>query len=424
MARRAAKTSGVAPTKTSRRRLDARGARTNRPALQLELPFDESRDHAPRGDERLQAGEFFAGIGLVRLALEQAGISVAFANDIDRDKRAMYVTNFGPRDFHLGDVRALSTDHLPTCDLFTASFPCNDLSVAGAMRGLNSGQSSAFWGFLQVLQGLESRRPPLIMLENVPGFLLSEQGRDLRQALLALNDLGYAVDVLMVDAAYFVPQSRLRLFVVAKRLDAPAALDQAAPPGVSTTRPKPLVEFIQANPDVRWDLAELPELAVERRTLTSILERLPEDDPAWWSPERTDYFMSQLSDRHRAVAETMIAGKRSSYATAFRRVRRGKTMAELRTDGLAGCLRTPRGGSGRQILFKAGGGRRQVRLLTPRECARLQGVPDSYRIETSFNQALFGFGDAVCVPAVGWIARHYLAPWLRRRRDESQARGG
>jgi DNA (cytosine-5)-methyltransferase 1 len=85
-------------------------------------------------------------------------------------------------------------------------------------------------------------------------------------------------------------------------------------------------------------------------------------------------------------------------------------MAELRTDGIAGCLRTPRGGSGRQILFKAGKGHYKVRLLTARECARLQGVPDDYVIDVTLNKALFGFGDAVCVPAVEWIAKHYLTP--------------
>jgi DNA (cytosine-5)-methyltransferase 1 len=84
-------------------------------------------------------------------------------------------------------------------------------------------------------------------------------------------------------------------------------------------------------------------------------------------------------------------------------------MAELRTDGIAGCLRTPRGGSGRQILFKAGKGEYFVRLLTPRECARLMGA-DDYRISGSLNQALFGFGDAVCVPVIEWIAGNYLNP--------------
>src|SRR5204862_7551913 len=95
-------------------------------------------------------------------------------------------------------------------------------------------------------------------------------------------------------------------------------------------------------------------------------------------------------------------------------MRNAKSMAELRTDGIAGCLRTPRGGSGRQILFKAGKGKFQVRLLTARECARLQGVPDSYVINVPLNKALFGFGDAVCVPAVEWITKHYLTPVARQ----------
>ena len=84
-------------------------------------------------------------------------------------------------------------------------------------------------------------------------------------------------------------------------------------------------------------------------------------------------------------------------------------MAELRTDTIAGCLRTPRGGSGRQILFAAGKGRYAARLLTPRECARLMGA-DDFKITVPLNQALFGFGDAVCVPVIRWIAENYLTP--------------
>ena len=116
-----------------------------------------------------------------------------------------------------------------------------------------------------------------------------------------------------------------------------------------------------------------------------------------------------MSPKHRAQTEAMIHGSRTSYGTVFRRIRNGKSMAELRTDGVAGCLRTPRGGSGRQILVAAGKGRFAVRLLTPRECARLMGA-DKFVIKASLNQALFGFGDAVCVPVIEWIARNYLNP--------------
>ena len=102
-------------------------------------------------------------------------------------------------------------------------------------------------------------------------------------------------------------------------------------------------------------------------------------------------------------------GKQTTYGTVFRRIRNDRSMAELRTDGIAGCLRTPRGGSGRQILFAAGRQRFAVRLLTPRECARLMGA-DNFVIRVPLSQALFGFGDAVCVPVVEWMARHYLNP--------------
>jgi DNA (cytosine-5)-methyltransferase 1 len=146
--------------------------------------------------------------------------------------------------------------------------------------------------------------------------------------------------------------------------------------------------------------------------LIDVIEQLTDEDAAWWNEERTAYFMNQLSEKHAAAASEMIAGSRDSYATAFRRVRNGRSMAELRTDGIAGCLRTPRGGSGRQILFKAGRGRRQVRLLSARECARLQGVPDSFRINVRLNQALHGFGDAVCVPVVAWLVEHSIKPLL------------
>jgi DNA (cytosine-5)-methyltransferase 1 len=116
-----------------------------------------------------------------------------------------------------------------------------------------------------------------------------------------------------------------------------------------------------------------------------------------------------MSERHSKIVREMKARRKWSFATAFRRVRKGRSMAEIRVDGVAGCLRTPRGGSGRQILIKAGYGKVFVRLLTPRECARLMGA-DDFVIDTSLNKALFGFGDAVCVPVIQWIGENYLNP--------------
>lgn len=366
------------------------------------------RGRKSRPQPIFRAAEFFAGIGLVRLALEAQGWRVVFANDIDPDKLEMYAKNFGREDFQLGDIHKLAARDLPDCDLFTASFPCNDLSIAGAWEGLNGKESSAFWGLVRLLTDLGERRPGMVMLENVVGFLQSRGGQDFETALLALNKLGYTADAFILNAVHWVPQSRARLFVVARADDGrernPFAME-------SDTRPDALFEFINLHQNIRWDIRELPRLPRPRARLKDVLQDLPNDDSHWWSRDRAEYLFGQFSDRHLMAARLMMGQKAWQYATVFRRVRKGRSMAELRTDGIAGCLRTPRGGSGRQILFKAGMGRYQVRLLTARECARLQGVPDSYTIDgIALNQALFGFGDAVCVPAIEWIAKNYLNP--------------
>ena len=351
--------------------------------------------------------EFFAGIGLVRLGLDASGWGVVYANDIDETKQAMYEANFGGEDFHRDDVHLVPSASVAESTLFTASFPCNDLSVAGARAGLEGEQSSAFWGFYRILDELGEKRPPFILLENVPGFLTSHNGRDFQTVLLALTKLGYVCDAFMLNAMSFVPQSRARLFVVGKVARVGCTTGTFGP---SEVRPKRLIEFINSHPNIDWDLWALPDPPHTSKRLESIVEDLPADSPEWWNDKRTKYFMGQISDRHMRIVSERIRAHKYSYATAFRRVRQGRSMAELRFDGIAGCLRTPRGGSGRQILFKAGCGEYQVRLLTPRECARLQGVADDYKIVGSTNQALFGFGDAVCVPVIEWIADHYFTP--------------
>ena len=356
--------------------------------------------------------EFFAGIGLVRIGLERGGWQTAFANDIEEDKWAMYQDNFGNAgEFALGDIHSLSPDQIPSVALATASFPCNDLSLAGARAGLAGLQSSAFWGFVDLLKKMNERRPPIVLLENVTGFLTSNNGEDFHDALLALNRLGYAVDAFIIDASRFVPQSRQRLFVVGtkNRCSAPLMTSETSQFYQSDTRPLALADFILWHPEIDWRIRRLPALPTRSLKLTDILESLSPNSKMWWSVDRALYLLNQMSPKHRAEAESMIQGSRTSYGTVFRRVRNGKSMAELRTDGIAGCLRTPRGGSGRQILFAAGKGRFAVRLLTPRECARLMGA-DDFVIRVPLNQALFGFGDAVCVPVIEWVAKNYLNP--------------
>ena len=356
--------------------------------------------------------EFFAGIGLMRIGLERAGWDIAFANDIECDKWQMYKDHFGDTgEFILDDVHNLKSSQVPTVSLATASFPCNDLSLAGARHGLAGVQSSAFWGFIDVLKAIkqEHRLPPMVLLENVTGFLTSNGGLDFEDAIVALNDLGYAVDAFIIDAARFVPQSRQRLFVVGIKTRKNCAFNETPGFYESAVRPHALASFILLHPDIDWRIRELPDLPKRTKCLDDILEELPLNSQMWWSRQRCDYILSQMSCKHSAQAKDMICGDSIRYGTIFRRVRNGKSMAELRIDGVAGCLRTPRGGSGRQILFVAGKGRFSVRLLTPRECAHLMGA-DDFVLKVSLNQALFGFGDAVCVPVIEWIGKNYLNP--------------
>jgi DNA (cytosine-5)-methyltransferase 1 len=358
--------------------------------------------------------EFFSGIGLMRMGLELAGWQAVFANDIDEDKCKMYTDHFGDKgELYAGDIHELDVDLVPNIILATASFPCNDLSLAGARQGLAGKQSSAFWGFVEVLTKMGDRRPPIVMLENVIGFLTSHNGNDFRDALLALNQLNYAVDAFIIDAARFVPQSRQRLFVIGTKSAKAKFVNEPPSFYASECRPPALADFVYWNPDINWQIRELPPLPSSEKKIVDILENIPAVSDMWWCKKRAEYLLNQMSPKHRAEAESMIQGSRIKHGTVFRRVRHGKSMAELRTDGIAGCLRTPRGGSGRQILFAAGRGQFAVRLLTPRECARLMGA-DNFTIRASLNQALFGFGDAVCVPVIEWIGGNYLNPVLER----------
>lgn len=379
-------------------------------AIQYE-PRTDSRTAAPR------FAEFFAGIGLMRLGLEAAGWRVNWANDIDATKYELYDAHFGDASehFRLSDVHDIEPSDIPDVELATASFPCTDLSLAGGRKGIHAGESSAFWGFIDAVAGMKTL-PPLVLLENVTGFLTSHGGRDFQQAMTALNRLGYSVDPFILNARWFVPQSRARLFVVGR-------LGRASDSGSveeSRIRPASLVRFIRKHPDIEWNVADIPEPPKESgQLLWDILDDLPNTAKEWWSKDRVDYLHDQMSDRHRAQVDSLISKRRFSYGTVFRRVRkqsdgRKRSMAEVRFDGIAGCLRTPKGGSGRQIVIKAGYGKLRARLLTARECARLMGAED-FTISGSLNDSLFGFGDAVCASAVEWIARNYLTPAINKQ---------
>lgn len=361
--------------------------------------------------DRLKVAEFFAGIGLVRAGLEQAGFTVSWANDFAPAKKEMYEGHFGTSaDFALGDVNNVKVDALPEdLDLAWASFPCTDLSLAGSRKGLAGKQSGTFWKFASLMKELREKgaQPRVVALENVHGLATSHGGDDMAALIKELNCLGYSVDVISIDARRFVAQSRPRIFIVGA-LDVPAEQDES----VNDLRPAWL-QHIYADEMLRTHRAVLPALPEPMSDgLAEYIETMSSNDERWWDKERSQKFLDSLSEVQEERLKVLRRGENFIYRTAYRRTRGGVPTWEIRADGIAGCLRTPGGGSSKQAVVKAGRGRVQVRWMTAREYANLMGAPDYTLDGLRNNQILFGFGDAVCVPAVEWLAENYLKPLI------------
>lgn len=362
--------------------------------------------------------EFFAGGGMARRGLG-AGWRCLFANDLDPAKCAAYRANFGGEDLIERDIGALTAADLPAvrADLAWASFPCQDLSLAGARAGLAGARSGVFFAFWRLLRtlGAAGRAPRLIVIENVAGLLTSNNGADFRVIVETLAADGYGVSALMVDARAFAPQSRPRLFIFG--FSAPPT-PTPAPTGPDAFTPPALLANVAAlAPEAarvwRW-LTPRPQ---SRRNLA--LADIVDRHAPGWSRAEGRAALAQMSARQRAVVETLRKDGGVHIGAGFRRIRieNGKRVQrfEARFDGVAGCLRTPAGGSSRQMLLKIDNGAVSARLLSPREAARAMGLPDDYALPERATAALKLVGDGVSPPVVRWIADTILEPALSRK---------
>ena len=360
---------------------------------------------------RLRVAEFFAGVGLVRKALEASGFEVVFANDISRDKYNIYSLNFDSSCFLLGDIAEIRGAKIPDIDLATAGFPCTDLSLAGLRQGLNGKQSGTVTEFIRILDEMDARRPPAVMIENVPGFATSRRGDDLNSIVGSLNGLGYLCDILEIDARRFVPQSRSRLFILGSRNP------QYGIPGWvrSKLRPPWIRDFVLRYPELAFASLRFPDAPDKDAggTLDSVVERLDVSHSLWWNEPRKSQFIASLSSLNSGRLSEMCDSANLTWATAYRRTRRSGTMWEIRGDQISGCLRTGSGGSSRQAVVEAGTGQFRVRWMTGREYARLQGAEDLNLTGVTESKAKFALGDAVCVPVVRWLAENCLPQLVR-----------
>ena len=368
--------------------------------------------------------EFFAGGGMARAGLGN-GWRCLFANDIDAKKGASYATNWGREVLEVKDIGEIRASDLPgRADLAWASFPCQDLSLAGEQAGLNGDRSGTFWLFWNLIKGLvaEGRTPEVIVLENVCGALTSHGGRDFAAIGGALVDGGYRFGALVIDAIHFVPQSRPRLFIVAIRneLSIPNSLTSAIsnphwhPANLVSAQDK-----LQRNLKIKWIWWKLPPPPQRKSRLADIIE-FDQDVVHWHTASETERLLEMMSEVNRRKVANAIGARKQVVGTVYRRTRSDhsgtrRQRAEIRFDEVAGCLRTPVGGSSRQTVMIIDGSNSKSRLLTPRETARLMGLCDGYALPAKQNDAYHLTGDGVVVPVVRFLASHILESLVHER---------
>jgi len=364
--------------------------------------------------------DFFAGIGLVELALCRNNWKHMLSVDYSDLKEKVHLENF-PTDHHgkyiKKDILTLEPSEVPEFFLAHASFPCTDVSAAGSREGSQNGkESSAIDSFLKIIFKMRETRPPLVMLENVKGLISSSEGLDLRFLIQHLNSMDYIVDLLCINAKHFVPQSRERVFIIGHNRNysdiKPLKEGEISELHKSDVRDESIINFYKKNIDLKWTVKKLPDLPEVQTGLYRIVDSKNNE---WWNQERVDYLLNQMFDRHVDWIYSRQNRNQYRYVTAFRRMRirdgEKQSTAEIRTDGLAGCLRTSKGGSAKQILIKVGKGEVKARLLSPYECSRLMGAR-RFKIpkDVSITDSLFCFGDAVCVDVIEWLDQNYLTP--------------
>ncbi|MDR3088979.1 MAG: DNA cytosine methyltransferase [Desulfobulbaceae bacterium] len=335
--------------------------------------------------------EFFAGSGLVAYGLKGMFIPI-WANDISEKKAKVYHSNFYSNHFVLDDIKNITGADLPCAHLSWASFPCQDLSLAGALGGIDASRSGLVWEWLRILREMPER-PAVLLIENVAGLLSSSKGQSYAKLHHALLELGYKSGAMLIDAIHFVPQSRTRIFIIAVRCDI------AIPQELIDTQPNWLHNKAAANlgkilPEWIWWRTEKPPK--RRSHLTDIIDfSLPYDK---------DDVLRLISPRHKEKLDSID----KAIATGYRRTRGGKQCLELRFDGVAGCLRTPEGGSSKQFLIVKRNGEIHARLLSPREAARLMGAPDSFVLPYTYNDGYKAMGDAVVMSVATFIGESFL----------------
>lgn len=365
--------------------------------------------------------EFFAGGGMARAGLG-AGWTCLFANDFDHKKGLTYQANWGTGgELTVGDVKQITAAMLPgVANLVWGSFPCQDLSLAGGGAGLRGERSGTFYPFWDVIRGLiaDERAPKLIALENVCGTLTSHGGKDFEAICQTFADAGYRYGALVINADLFLPHSRPRLFVIGVHSEVSIDPALVAPGPIEPFHTRGLQSAVDRLPAglrksmVWWNM---PPPKRRNTTLIDVIEEHP-SSVSWHTAAETQQLLSMMSPLNLAKVNAAKRAGHRMVGGVYKRTRVDEGVkvqrAEIRFDDVSGCLRTPAGGSSRQVIVVIDGAKVRSRLISARETARLMGLDDDYKLPRNYNEAYHLTGDGVAVPVVRHLAHHILEPLL------------
>lgn len=350
--------------------------------------------------------DFFAGSGLVAEAMKGC-FNTVWANDICSKKQSVFSANHSSEIFKLGSIEDIVGSDLPSHELSWASFPCQDLSLAGNMKGIKSERSGMVWQWLRVMDEMDYR-PSVVVAENVVGLISSKSGEHYLSLHEALRERGYAVGAVMLDAERWVPHSRPRVFVIGVNKNIEHSDFTTDQPNWAHSKAIRNV----ASKAKEWVWWQLPEPTKRTVDLNSIVDfELPFDDA-----EKVNHHLNMIPDSHNLRLKEAIKNGANVFP-GYKRIRNGKQVLEIRFDNIAGCLRTPSGGSSRQQLVIYKDGVLGTRLISIREAARLMGASDQYEIPGTYNQGYKAMGDAVAVPAVEYLSENLLSKLALRARN-------
>ena len=303
--------------------------------------------------------DLFAGIGGMRLAFESTGAECVYSNEWNKFSQQTYSANFG--DVPEGDITQVDAATIPDHDILVAGFPCQPFSIAGVSKKLSLGRATGFEDktqgtlFFDVCRILKEKKPRAFMLENVKNLCSHDRGRTFKVICESLDELGYKIFYKVLDGQAYVPQHRERIIIVGFDKDRYGDNIEFEF-NLTPLEPKPVIANI------------LEENVSERYTLTDNL----------WT------YLQNYAAKHKA------AGNGFGYGIAP-------------LDGVSRTLSARYHKDGSEILIAQVG--KNPRRLTPRECARLQGFPDTFVIPVSDTQAYRQFGNSVVVPLMANVAK-------------------